>query len=133
MYPEEDGNFRNIPEAEAPKPDPKFMAYPPWTLMGQTAKFPFPTCVNGHKSVEHMWVRLTQTLPDRRFQGTLENDPEYAKYLEYGDPVTVRQDQIEALFEPDGMASSPPQVNPSENPSENPSLPLPKKKPRRRR
>jgi hypothetical protein len=77
----------------APKPDPSLHGHPPSWYVGRYVKQAFEG-----QGVEHMWIRVTG-LADvaGSLRGTMASKPTLVPDLRFGDVVTVRIQDIEAI------------------------------------
>jgi hypothetical protein len=96
--PEPRANIVDVCDVHAPRPDPALAARNPQSFLGAWVKKRFRERT-GKRRHEHMWVHIHTVRPDGTLVGTLDNDPDYDVGVVWGDTVTVRLDEIEAIAE----------------------------------
>jgi hypothetical protein len=76
-------------------PDSLYATKPMTWFVGRSVKKAFPT--NDRQCTdEHMWVAITHYDGDKLF-GWLDSDPVIVEDMNYGDPVTLTRESIEAV------------------------------------
>lgn len=99
MPDEPSANIGYVCAVHAPRPDPRWRAVDPHTLLGWYVKRAFP--VRGHPArLEHMWVEVLRVADDGTLKGRLDNDPHLDVGVVCGALVSVRLDEIEAVLPP---------------------------------
>lgn len=104
MAKESSSNITFLCAEHAPVSTGEWADEEPKNLLGKWVKKSFPVFnERGDPLREHMWVSVTGLRTDGGLVGTLDNDPFYRTELRRGDTVTVQMNEIEAVYDQNGV------------------------------